>query len=843
MKGISAAAAAFGSGVLFCALTFFLLSSFPHDPSIQGPSSVSRSNSFHAPRHNVFSELTSNERSAIVTFLHQKSDLVNLTKGPLNFDSPNWISEIEVLRPNKSSAISYLDDVGQEPDRYAKVSVVQSYSSKAFTSEYLVGPLPVSNSTRVQPLIFPHNSGRNYVETALPDMILFFSVVMGIGHDVVDITEDLLGAKVNMLDPLGPNTLGLGARPISIEEGKMIFWLEFFRTGPGSNGLSLLPQGLYVKLNVSSPNPEDWTTSEWFYNDALYPDIEALRKALKSPDFVRTSRNLDGSWTDTEDFNSKPYGRSQPPPLSMQPYGPRYQFDRREQYVSWMGFAFYLATSPSTALSLFDIRFNDSRIIYHLGLQEALAHYAGSEPIQSGLEFLDTLFGMGNQMFTLVPGYDCPAYADYLDVTYHKGERSYTNKNAICIFEYTSDAPLQRHTSEWSVTVSRNTYLVVRSVSTVGNYDYTIDYLFYLDGSIEVKVRASGFIFGAFAGHPKTRSNEHSAKDDELRSREQPSSRIPHPNSDYGYQIHHSASTSMHDHVLLFRCDFDISPAGTNDTFQRVSIDPYTHTYPWDGADFPPRNTMRLTHHPALPHESPLNWPRNSGELYLIQSPEVNAWGEKRSYRIQPGTGMGTPSHLTIINSTSLRKSASWSSADLWVIKNHPDTEPNGAHYLNYLCPDDPLIDFVKIADNETLADEEAGGEDLVVYFNLGGHHVPHSGDIPNTLMHTSASSVILSPFNYFDEDVSKYSRQGVRVDARTREDVGWKEGVRVVGGGRYEDADGVKRREIKLDVKSDLEPDVKGYFEEGEEGRVVGKRVAGGLWGLWPGRKSMERN
>lgn len=81
--------------------------------------------------------------------------------------------------------------------------------------------------------------------------------------------------------------------------------------------------------------------------------------------------------------------------MSIQPYGPRCQLDRKQQYIAWMGFSFYLATSPSTALSLFDIRFNDSRITYHLGLQEALAHYAGSEPIQSRLKFLDTLFGMG----------------------------------------------------------------------------------------------------------------------------------------------------------------------------------------------------------------------------------------------------------------------------------------------------------------------------------------------------------------------------------------------------------------------------------------------------------------
>ena len=54
-----------------------------------------------------------------------------------------------------------------------------------------------------------------------------------------------------------------------------------------------------------------------------------------------------------------------------------------------------------------------------------------------------------------------------------------------------------------------------------------------------------------------------------------------------------------------------------------------------------------------------------------------------------------------------------------------------------------------------------------VIYFNLGSHHVPHSGDIPNTLMHTSASSVMFTPFNFHDRDPSRHSVQGVRLNLR----------------------------------------------------------------------------
>ena len=39
-----------------------------------------------------------------------------------------------------------------------------------------------------------------------------------------------------------------------------------------------------------------------------------------------------------------------------------------------------------------------------LGMQEALAHYAGSDPTQGAQYFLDTFFSMGVRMFELVPG-------------------------------------------------------------------------------------------------------------------------------------------------------------------------------------------------------------------------------------------------------------------------------------------------------------------------------------------------------------------------------------------------------------------------------------------------------
>ena len=429
---------------------------------------------FQAPDKNAWAELDEVEASQIYTWLRENSDILKSPNDLPGIKSGNPLSLIELLRPNKSDVVSYLDNNGPPPERYARLSSLETKGDDAFIVEYMVGPLPPTNTTQILPLTYCHNSGRNYVQSPISDIFALLEWALQIGESASDITLDLLNAKTNLDDLDDPNGLVMGSRPALIDSGRMVHWLEFFGPGMKSDGRSLLPQGLYVKLDIPSANPETWKSGEWFYNGILYDNGTMLREAMKSPDFERLTLNEDGSWTDTEEFDTLTPERAMPPPLSIQPYGPRYHLDRSENYISWMGFSFYLSTSQATALSLFDIRYNNSRLIYQLGLQEALAHYAGVEPMQSGLEFLDTLFGMGRMMFSLVPGLDCPGHAEYIDMSYHQGGKMHTSRNAICVFEYTSDAPLQRHTSAFSATVSRNTYLVVRSVSTVGNYDYTV---------------------------------------------------------------------------------------------------------------------------------------------------------------------------------------------------------------------------------------------------------------------------------------------------------------------------------------------------------------------------------
>lgn len=389
--------------------------------------------SFKAPKHNIWSDLSKTEHEDVYGFLSKEWADLNITRTPKT-SKDNFIVTIETLQPNKSQALPYLFEDEGRPGRWAKIVLSHHTPEGPFLTYYAVGPLPVSPDTNVEPLVYPFNSGRSSVPNLMADFLGSAEFALSLAENVTDITTELLGAKVNRKDPYDPDALQAFPRFTRLQPDLVVGWIQFFRPGMGSSGRTLLPQGLYVKIDASK-EVSQWKVGEWWYNGQLFPDVTALRNAIKSPDsgFLRTPPNVDGSWTDTEDFDAHPAGRELPPPVSIQPYGPRYKLDKSERFVSWFGFEFYFTSTQATGVSVFDIRFKGERVMYELSLQEALAHYAGDDPMAGGQEFLDAFFGMGTNAFELVPGYDCPAYADYLDSELHRSGKTEKLPNNICL--------------------------------------------------------------------------------------------------------------------------------------------------------------------------------------------------------------------------------------------------------------------------------------------------------------------------------------------------------------------------------------------------------------------------
>lgn len=294
-----------------------------------------------------------------------------------------------------------------------------------------------------------------------------------------------------------------------------------------------------------------------------------------------------------------------------------------------------------------------------------------------------------------------------------------------------SDSPIQRHTTFEYVSVTNNVYFTVRTISTIADYDYIISYKFFVDGTIGVKAQASGYIIAAHYAHSQ----------------------------DYGYHIHDHLSGSMHEHLMNFKADFDI--LGTQNTAQVIRNTPITQTYPWSNGKL--RSTMRLER-TFIENEDHghLNWDDDRGQkqLVLVNKNAVNEFGEHRGYRLVPAhPAAATHARLTAVNSTSLGRTAGWSSHDVHITAQH-DTEPRSAYPFNGHDLYDPPIDFDLFFNGESLEQT-----DLVVWFNLGMFHLPHTGDLPNTLTTAAHAGVRLVPVNFFSIDQSRRSVNQVRID------------------------------------------------------------------------------
>lgn len=270
--------------------------------------------------------------------------------------------------------------------------------------------------------------------------------------------------------------------------------------------------------------------------------------------------------------------------------------------------------------------------------------------------------------------------------------------------------------------------LTTRSIATIGNYDYLFDYIFHVDGSLEVVCRASGYLQSSFY-YPKQ--------------------------GNFGPRIQQGTMGSLHDHILTYKADFDI--LGTKNSLEVSELVVKNQTQPW----FPELGSFEQMEmsKSVKQTEEQFNWQSNNRAMYCVVNPdETNVWGEKRGYRIVPGK---SNIHLTPMNSPFSRDQTAFAKSHLAITKQK-DTEPFATSFANVNLPWKPQHDFLKMFDGESVE-----GEDLVVWFNLGMHHFTRAEDIPVTLYTEAVSSILFAPQNFNDhaEDVDIMNRRWITYD------------------------------------------------------------------------------
>ncbi|VUC20205.1 unnamed protein product [Clonostachys rosea] len=671
-----------------------------------------------APKKNPFTSLTPSEIHSVATWLLEDKSLgLNLTNSssPSLSLSDNYIAHIETLKPNKTDVLSYLDGNGTVP-RHARIIINHGSGNPPTVSEYFAGPLPISCNTTLQPLDYFYNGPNG------PSVLLnggFIDKVRKAAIDtavakamsqIADITADLIDVVYYGSNDPRSTAAYYVQNPFSTDGTTGVIWTPWRRTGLAPYDQ---PSDLYVSFDIAGTDPSLYHLRKLVYNLKVYETVEEFRsewesgKMVKTPapakdaNFLRKDRR--GTIRELED-------RLAPTVLTLDK---RYKIDKENHYIEYLGWKFYMRYDKDVGIQFYDIKLKDERILYELSLQDAIAQYAGNNPFQAGTAYMDRYFGIGLQAGRLIPGYDCPYHATYLDSNFTNGITALRQPSNVCIFETDIGVPVTRHTDKSYMQSTKGSKLVVRMIATIGNYDYLWDYGFYVDGTITVDAHASGYVQGNYF-----------RPDDEGK---------------WGPRIQETIAGTLHTHVMNFKADFDL--IDTANTFVKTDIVVENITQPW----FPERGEFEMMRYNitevATEDDGLLQMPANGQSMFtIVNKNHTNRWGQPRGYRILPGlSNVVLPSK----RSPFFKRSVNFAKQPFAVSRQH-DTEPGSSAALNQNVPEAPLVDFYEFFNGESLIQE-----DLVAWINLGMQHYTRSEDIPNTLMSEAHSSIMFAPQNW----------------------------------------------------------------------------------------------
>ncbi|CDQ84803.1 primary amine oxidase, liver isozyme [Oncorhynchus mykiss] len=667
----------------------------------------------HNERSAMFADLSAEEYLRVRDYMSNQKDL-NISVNALTKPSGNFLFLIDLLLPMKADALGYLDNNKPKPVREA--TAVVFYGTLGHIKEYVVGPLP-------NPIYHRDVTVKRYKEE-LP--INARTVTIGEYALIFKFINEEVFTKLGKIvkesfDVSKEKTLnGFEGMPRGVKSGERQTWISFFRD---FSGMYIHPVGLEVLINHESTNASLWSVKRLLYNGQYFDSVEDL---IKQYDAGTVTKIV---YKPVQNYASlKP--RSKPTGLSPQQfYAQGKRFSVKNNHVMYLEWSFAFGLSSLTGMRVFDIRFKGERIVYELSVQEAMSVYGSITPGMILTKFLDSSIGIGRFAHELVRGVDCPYAATYIDTfRYIDVSAPHRFRNSICIFEHNTGRPLRRHFSDFfsnSYGGMVNSALVFRTITAIGNYDYLWDFIFYQSGSVEAKVHATGYISSSFN------------VDGNLK---------------YGHQVAENTIGNIHTHFINFKVDLDV--LGVENVFQTKDMKFMNVSLPW----MPERYAMvpqLVEAQLKTEKEAALRYDTKTPRYLHIASNRTNRWGHQRSYRLQVVSFTGD----SLPETEPEEKSMSWARYKVAITK-HKDSEQTSSSLYSQNNMWTPAVDFSKYIED----DESIENQDLVAWVTTGFLHIPHAEDIPNTVTVGNGGGVILRPHNYFDEDPSIHSPDGVYI-------------------------------------------------------------------------------
>jgi primary-amine oxidase len=396
----------------------------------------------------------------------------------------------------------------------------------------------------------------------------------------------------------------------------------------------------------------------------------------------------------------------------MQPDGPSFRVEG--DVVTWENWTFRIGFDPREGLVLHQLSFTDGDrdrpLIYRASLAEMVVPYADPSPVRFWQNYFDAgEYLLGHQVNALELGCDCLGEIRYFDAVVADSDGQPQQKpNAICMHEEDFGV-LWKHNDLFTESrqTRRQRRLVVSFFVTVGNYDYGFYWYLYLDGTIQLEVKATGVVFT--------------------------SSYVR--DSAYATELAPGLGGPYHQHLFNVRLDMMLD--GTTNTVEeldarRVPVGPDN---PYGNAFT--RSVMRLTHE----GEAARTADASIGRVWRISNPErANRLGQPVAYVLRPE---GQPVMLADDGSAIARRAA-FATRHLWVTRYDPAERYPAGDQINQHPGGAGLPAFM-------AQDRDIDGQDIVVWHTFGSTHFPRPEDWP--IMPVETCGFTLKPSGFFDRN------------------------------------------------------------------------------------------
>ena len=633
-----------------------------------------------AQGHTLFQDLTESELRALELYLYSNKEF-NLKRKNKFAPNVSYLYNIELLVPNKTSVLEFLDFVGTpEPPREARVVLFRGDKPSPVVEEYAIGPLNnIGNHRllRTAPYRYRPVSAMEIraVRKMLKqvDFILKFVLEETFEASFFDCNTQCL--TMYHYTPISSAVSGRDARLVW-------FWTHYKVEQPMLN-----PVDFFILFNLDGPDPRKFHIEKlWFAGEEYRSSADLLEAYL--------SGNVKSSPipfpVDPESFPfdkiPKPLIRLRSPKV-VEPDGHRYSVNRgRIQYMEW---DIHFRMSTTTGPQLLDVKHQNKRILYELSLQEIAAYTSGHHPWMrySNMVYSSHLFG--RRARSLIPTVDCPLHATFVPVTTSKEGTAelVTLPGAFCVFEQDSGIPLRRQSGDKLFSGLSDISLTLRSIISIQSCEFILDFVFRLNGVLETRVSLTGFPLGTL----------HTPQ--ELR---------------YGFRIRENFIAPLRQFSFHFKVDLDIH--GRENRFESIDIEPHNvYTSDWlekEGKNFQNlkiRRDLKMTEQKAAIQN-------NSDKFYMFHNEKIKTqYMDASAYRLQLPGGM-TPQLLT--PGTGNEPSISWSRYHLAVTRHKPAEISSSSIYATW-DSENPVVNFQNyINDNEDLIDKVSACKRIFQYGN-----------------------------------------------------------------------------------------------------------------------------